>query len=155
MYHISKELRNLFKNDYAITHELTVILSHGVEFKDYMLKKNKPYLHSPKITEDFIREYKIINLPQMQFVQEDYNIYLNSLFEFEKPNKEKLEQSALRYFKDDIPNRDFVIQNTYDIALRDIQRKEKYFTDSFISTINLRMGYLKDSIELFNRSQLC
>jgi hypothetical protein len=149
MFYLSNKIKELIKNDYAISHELRTILSFGIEFRDIDLQKNKLIFDNPDFTNEFLKEYKIVNTPELNFYE--FKIYLDGIFELNKPKKEQLIPSVNRYFKDDLPNREFLVQNAYEIALNDIKRKEQHFTKNFILTINARLEYLEDSINIFNR----
>lgn len=143
---------------YEIKQELNAMKSFGVEFKNINISNNFLYVGSPYILEEFLNEYNIINLPFL-IMSNVININISENLRLAKVNKVALYQSALTHYKNDPPkNLDYIVEFTYQNALKDRRKKEKQLTDDFLLKINSKYKHLLEAINNFNTpkgKQIC
>jgi len=145
---IYQQQRRLMNQDlqYKIDSLLQAIKSYGVMFRVVDIGNRK--ISMPYIRNGFFKSYEAINEPYLKLIDEStMQIVMNENFHFEKPDRDKLYQEAIKSHSTKVKNIDLVVEHTYQSELIRIRRKSKDFTNSFLTIINEKLKELDELLQ--------
>lgn len=156
MNNLQNKIKQMFEENDLIHHEINSLTSNGVFF-DCSIEFSKDTfeikLSSPVITKSYIQTKQLLNSPKLDL--KDFKLNINDMFEFEKPNKQSFIQSAIKNgFNTNTPNFENIVDETYQNAIKSIQKTEIMTMDSFLITANAGLGFLQEAIGKFNSNTL-